>query len=383
MGDEILILPARPGSIKLVVASGWCQVVLVLAHGERSLGAESEGYVIDHLIAGLRACDVRVPRAPQWLLSLAEQHASLYSFSLTAGIGLMVQDSEARTVFLTELDEYTRERWLFRLGAWATRKRPLELSDADAPELRVHPPFMVHQLLRCAPTVLAFPTSVFRGLRRSGELRDGIAYCGHVAVRYDNDGAEVGAPEGKLFCVYVNAQGYVFDWDWVAQDPDRPDRPTQWNLRFNEQLEHWPGTALQKIAPVRGHEFDRGRPWYSAVGDCVFCYFSDDPSYAERSTEYLTVFKAFANDEPVGFKVKNVRHLLHIIRAHGGAVQLVGATVAVSVLVLLEVLSSDLVIQQEGGGRNTWTLIREKFELRGRDLKVEITDTTMDVTVGV
>lgn len=51
------------------------------------------------------------------------------------------------------------------------------------------------------------------------------------------------------------------------------------------------------------------RPRYSSAGDCLFFYFRDDESWADRVDELLTVYRAFESRQVVGFKLKNVELL--------------------------------------------------------------------------
>ena len=51
-------------------------------------------------------------------------------------------------------------------------------------------------------------------------------------------------------------------------------------------------------------------PHYFGQGDFVTYYFRDDPCYAERVDDLLTVFLTFDTKELVGCKIKGVRHIL-------------------------------------------------------------------------
>jgi hypothetical protein len=54
----------------------------------------------------------------------------------------------------------------------------------------------------------------------------------------------------------------------------------------------------------------RPLPHYFAQGDFVTYYFRNDPSYAERVDDLLTVFLSFETKELVGCKIKGVKHIL-------------------------------------------------------------------------
>lgn len=51
-------------------------------------------------------------------------------------------------------------------------------------------------------------------------------------------------------------------------------------------------------------------PHYSSQGDFVTYYFRNDPCYAERVDDLLTVFVTFDTKELVGCKIKGVKHIL-------------------------------------------------------------------------
>lgn len=51
------------------------------------------------------------------------------------------------------------------------------------------------------------------------------------------------------------------------------------------------------------------RPRVSRAGDCVFMYFAEDESSADRVDDFLTVYRALDNRRVVGFKLKNLRLL--------------------------------------------------------------------------
>ncbi len=63
------------------------------------------------------------------------------------------------------------------------------------------------------------------------------------------------------------------------------------------------------LATHQPQEF-RAVPHYSAQGDFVSYYFRNDPCYAERVDDLLTVFLTFDTKELVGCKIKGVKHIL-------------------------------------------------------------------------
>jgi hypothetical protein len=82
----------------------------------------------------------------------------------------------------------------------------------------------------------------------------------------------------------------------------------------------------------------RAVPHYFPQGDFVTYYFRNDPCYAQRVDDLLTIFLAFDTDELVGCKIKGIRHIIQTAGDFGvaladGAVRLgmfffVGASLA-------------------------------------------------------
>ncbi|MFN2507196.1 MAG: hypothetical protein ABR589_00290 [Chthoniobacterales bacterium] len=63
------------------------------------------------------------------------------------------------------------------------------------------------------------------------------------------------------------------------------------------------------------------KPYYSQNGDALIFYFKDEPSYAERVDDFLTVYKATQSDEIVGCELKGVRHILQRMGNFGVLIQ--------------------------------------------------------------
>ncbi len=57
------------------------------------------------------------------------------------------------------------------------------------------------------------------------------------------------------------------------------------------------------------------RPYYSAKGDCLFFYASNEDCYARRVNELLTIYHSMATHKVIGCKVKGVRSI--IMNAYG------------------------------------------------------------------
>jgi hypothetical protein len=111
--------------------------------------------------------------------------------------------------------------------------------------------------------------------------------------------------------VYADANGSVFDWDWVQEDPHAPGHPLDPALRFGSLVHETREMILDLPEHLDPGRFDPTRPACSPRGDCVFCYLADAPSYAARINEDLTVFYSLEDREKItGFKIKNVHRIL-------------------------------------------------------------------------
>jgi hypothetical protein len=113
-----------------------------------------------------------------------------------------------------------------------------------------------------------------------------------------------------VFVVYSDAEGFVFDWDWVQSESGDASSPYHTQDRFAERLETLPEAVLTGVNELKPGKFQPGA-WLSTRGDCIFHYLSDAPSFAERVNDDLTVFWGFAAPtQMTGCKVKNVSRLL-------------------------------------------------------------------------
>jgi hypothetical protein len=176
------------------------------------------------------------------------------------------------------------------------------------------PAYCVHALLKCATRVVQAPSAVFRGLRREGRLRDGMAFCGNPKRAYGNDGQSIDTNlDGLIFVVYADDQGYVFDWDWTQADPSDPSVPRDASQRFVARVPA-PSAVLIGVENLRAGSFKSG-PWHSCRGDCIFYCISDAPSYATRVNDELTVFLSFGESSTMtGCKMKNVSRIWNDVR---------------------------------------------------------------------
>jgi hypothetical protein len=113
------------------------------------------------------------------------------------------------------------------------RPRRLRLAGQDLDALRHGmPTYVVHELMHCASRVVQAPLVVFQGLRPRVRLNAGRAYCGKPRKAFDNDGRPVPAHSEMIYCVYIDPEGHVFDWDWVPEDPLRRGYPENYRVRF-------------------------------------------------------------------------------------------------------------------------------------------------------
>ncbi len=84
-------------------------------------------------------------------------------------------------------------------------------------------------------------------------------------------------------------------------------------------LENW----MQQIDPSseRGSHVGQREPWYNPHGDCIQFQTVNEAVVADRVDNYLTVYRSAVNNDPIGFKIKDVRQLLHKYGCEGIEVQ--------------------------------------------------------------
>ena len=189
----------------------------------------------------------------------------------------------------------------------------LRVDPQDLRSLESLPAYVRHGLLNCATKTVLAPTVVFQGLNR-GEgsperLRNGLIFCGKPRRTYDSGGQSHPAPADMVYVAYVDQEGFVFDWDWVQENPGEPGYPIDWPMRFGNPVNISREAALEVPANVTAGVFDQNKATYSERGDCVFCYICDEPAFAHRYNSDLTVFRQFGTETITGFKVKNVRRI--------------------------------------------------------------------------
>ena len=227
-------------------------------------------------------------------------------------IGTQVSEAEARFKLGDRSTwETDRQRLQTRRSA---QPLVLQVDPQDLKALAFQPAYVRHGLLNCATKVVLAPTVVFEELNR-GEgsperLRKGLTFCGKPRHTYDSDGQKHAAPPGMVYLVYADHEGFVFDWDWVEENPDEPGYPIDWRLRFGNPITLNAEAVLKVPASIAAGAFDLTKAAYSERGDCVFCYISDEPAFAHRYNSDLTVFRKFDSEKAIaGFKIKNVRRI--------------------------------------------------------------------------
>jgi hypothetical protein len=217
----------------------------------------------------------------------------------------------------------------FQLGdraTWEAERRALQkrldakplvlrLDPVDLSHLVTQPGYVTFGLKECARRTVLAPTQVFRELKRGeacpDNLRGALAFCGKPRRAVDNSGRTMPPPEDMVFVVYADAEGYVFDWDWVEENPQEPGCPVGPEIRFGDPIVLGRDVSLELPAPLPEPQFDWREACYSPRGDCIFCYITDDMSYACRINRDLTVFRSLRDRRTItGFKIKNVRRIL-------------------------------------------------------------------------
>lgn len=192
----------------------------------------------------------------------------------------------------------------------------LRISDEEISHLVSQPAYITHGLLNCARKTVLAPTSVFKGLKRGDEcptdLQVGWAFSGKPRQAFDNEGHPFPAPEGMVYLVYANDDGFVFDWDWVKENPNEPGYPVDWRLRFGNPVTLQQDAVLELPKGLQPSSFDATKACYSSQGDCIFVYITDDVAYATRINPDLTVFNSLDGAHCTGFKIKNVQRILEV-----------------------------------------------------------------------
>jgi hypothetical protein len=191
----------------------------------------------------------------------------------------------------------------------------LRVDEHDLQSLQCQPGYVTYGLRHCARKTVLAPTAVFRELNRGEgcreDLKQGWAFCGKPRRAYDNEGNSSAAPPNMVYLVYADREGFVFDWDWVQENPGEPGFPINRELRFGNPVVLEADAILELPSNLPLGQFDASKACYSRRGDCIFCYISNEVAYADRINSDLTVFRQLGSEENItGFKVKNVQRIL-------------------------------------------------------------------------
>ncbi len=191
----------------------------------------------------------------------------------------------------------------------------LRLDREDVSHLAIQPAYVTFSLKECAQRTVLAPAKVFRELKRGegcpDNLREALAFCGKPRRAVDNFGQTGPDPRDMVFVVYADAEGYVFDWDWVEDNSHEPGCPVDRKRRFGDPIDLGRDATLELPERLPEPKFDRTQACYSPRGDCIFCYLTEDVSYACRINHDLTVFRSLRDRSTItGFKIKNVRRIL-------------------------------------------------------------------------
>jgi hypothetical protein len=108
--------------IARIAGASWCGCTLVVGENRVFLGAESRSYIIDHLIEALgprrnvtgRINDLEV----SWVLSLAEEHSSLYIAGEADCRVLFLQDRNGQLIHTMRLSMSDVESWRAELDRY-------------------------------------------------------------------------------------------------------------------------------------------------------------------------------------------------------------------------------------------------------------------------
>lgn len=218
----------------------------------------------------------------------------------------------------------------------ASKPSVLRVDDQDIDAIQHGmPAYIVYELLNCATRVIENPTVVFEGTRTTGRLASGRAYCGKPRRAFSNTGVSVPSPRDMVYCVYVDPEGFVFDWDWVKEDSLRAGFPVDHELRFNGAIDP-PVESVLALPPLSPTAFRKSKAWHSFRGDCMFFYSSDAPAYANRVNNDLTEYRSQESNQLVGCKVKNFNVILSKVSETDETKIPVGAILAASLVRQLE-----------------------------------------------
>ena len=86
-----------------------------------------------------------------------------------------------------------------------------KISDKKIENTRYEPDHKFCELVYVLALVMKEPSAIFRGLKREGYER-GLCFSGKTSRYWRNRTTETPFPPGKVFCIYVDDNGFIFEW---------------------------------------------------------------------------------------------------------------------------------------------------------------------------
>lgn len=123
---------------------------------------------------------------------------------------------------------------------------------ADLEKISRYAPSSKLTQLYCVEHIATKPSVAFEGLRtvdaKFGDPReyvtvpdpDGLCLCGlppsHVVCRSQEGQDTKPDRTGQTFCVFVDSEFIIRDWDWIVASQEYSDRPQGWANRFDRLI---------------------------------------------------------------------------------------------------------------------------------------------------
>jgi hypothetical protein len=122
----VIILPANGSTLTLQSDSdGWCTAYILFDDMKIRLGAEHQDVIVDGLVSALEG-DLKPNTVGQiqevevvWILSLAEEHATIYAGDRNGYRILFFEDASGQLIGSVKLTSEDRQHWLSILNAMA------------------------------------------------------------------------------------------------------------------------------------------------------------------------------------------------------------------------------------------------------------------------
>jgi len=172
--------------------------------------------VTDRRLAG------EFPNEPWW-----KPLSARFDHSLT--IGVDVDDGNQRRIEFEAIDPTDGKN-----TCWVMNQSTLQFAARRGHRIRVL------EAAELVPFVLLHPTSIFQGLRNEADddtaTPGWLCYCGVPLTRFERDGSRKNALPRKVFLVFVNTEGIIYEWRWENADVDDPRLPFDHENRFRKQV---------------------------------------------------------------------------------------------------------------------------------------------------